>query len=111
MTGEVTIRGRVLPIGGLKEKILAAHRAEIFEVIFPKDNEKDLKDIPERVMKSMTVYPVSHMDEVLQIALEDRDLFNFVGEPSQAIDWRIALKLGKEHSKSEDEESSTIRTH
>jgi ATP-dependent Lon protease len=69
MTGEITLRGRVLPIGGLKEKSLAAHRAGIKIILIPKDNEKDLQDIPESVRKDVTFYPVSHMDEVLGYAL------------------------------------------
>ncbi|WP_438444362.1 endopeptidase La [Gorillibacterium sp. sgz5001074] len=69
MTGEITLRGRVLPIGGLKEKSLAAHRAGIRTVLLPKDNEKDLEEIPESVRKDMTFIPVSHMDEVLEHAL------------------------------------------
>ncbi|MFD2670517.1 endopeptidase La [Marinicrinis sediminis] len=68
MTGEITLRGRVLPIGGLKEKSLAAHRAGITTVLLPKDNEKDLKDIPESVKGEMTFIPVAHMDEVLKHA-------------------------------------------
>jgi ATP-dependent Lon protease len=69
MTGEITLRGRVLPIGGLKEKTLAAHRAGIRTVLLPKDNEKDIDDIPESVRKELTFIPVSHMDEVLKHAL------------------------------------------
>ena len=70
MTGEITVRGRVLPIGGLKEKLLAAHRHGIFEVILPKDNEKDLADVPENIRKDMKLEFVSSMDQVLKIALE-----------------------------------------
>lgn len=70
MTGEVTIRGRVLAIGGLKEKALAANRYGIKEVIIPKTNEKDIEDIPESIRKDMTFRPVSSVDEVLEIALE-----------------------------------------
>jgi ATP-dependent Lon protease len=70
MTGEITLRGKVLPIGGLKEKLLAAHRHGILEVVLPKDNEKDLPDIPENVRGVMKLHFVEHMDEVLQIALE-----------------------------------------
>ncbi|MCA0755296.1 endopeptidase La [Paenibacillus sp. N4] len=69
MTGEITLRGRVLPIGGLKEKSLAAHRAGIRKVLLPKDNERDLRDIPDSVAKEMQFIPVGHMDEVLQHAL------------------------------------------
>ena len=71
MTGEVTIRGRVLPIGGLKEKALAANRYGIKEVIIPKGNERDLEDIPEAIRKEMTFHPVSTVDEVLKIAIKD----------------------------------------
>jgi ATP-dependent Lon protease len=70
MTGEITVRGRVLPIGGLKEKLMAAHRHSIREVILPKDNEKDLPDIPEAIRKDMKLHLVGSMDEVLKIALE-----------------------------------------
>jgi len=69
MTGEITLRGRVLPVGGLKEKILAAHRGGINKIILPKDNEKDLKDIPETIARQMTFILVDHMDEVLTHAL------------------------------------------
>ncbi|HPS93096.1 MAG TPA: endopeptidase La, partial [Deltaproteobacteria bacterium] len=67
MTGEITLRGKVLPIGGLKEKALAAHRNKIFEIIIPKENEKDLEDIPPVVKKKVNFYPVSSMDEVLEL--------------------------------------------
>jgi ATP-dependent Lon protease len=70
MTGEITVRGRVLPIGGLKEKLLAAHRHGIREVVLPLDNEKDLPDIPENVRNDMKLHFVSSMDEVLKLALE-----------------------------------------
>ncbi len=69
MTGEITLRGRVLPIGGLKEKLLAAHRAQIRRIIIPSDNEKDLKEIPAKILKVMEVMPVDHADEVLKLAL------------------------------------------
>ncbi|MEF2243372.1 MULTISPECIES: endopeptidase La [unclassified Paenibacillus] len=69
MTGEITLRGRVLPIGGLKEKSLAAHRAGIKKVLLPKENERDLLEIPESIRAEMEFVPVSHMDEVLQHAM------------------------------------------
>ena len=72
MTGEITLRGEVLPIGGLKEKLLAAHRGGITTVIIPKDNEKDLADVPDNVTKGLTVKSVKWIDEVLEIALESR---------------------------------------
>jgi len=71
MTGEITLRGRVLPIGGLKEKTLSAHRAGLTKIIAPKDNEKDLDDIPESVRKDLTFVLVSHLDEVLKHALTE----------------------------------------
>jgi ATP-dependent Lon protease len=70
MTGEITLRGKVLPIGGLKEKLLAAHRAGVFEAIMPKENEKDVADLPEALRKVMKLHFVESMDEVLGIALE-----------------------------------------
>lgn len=69
MTGEITLRGRVLPIGGLKEKSLAAHRAGIRRIIIPRDNVKDIEEIPESVRSDLTFIPVAHMDEVLEHAL------------------------------------------
>ncbi|AWX55255.1 MULTISPECIES: endopeptidase La [Brevibacillus] len=69
MTGEITLRGRVLPIGGLKEKCMSAHRAGLTTIILPKDNEKDIEDIPESVRGELTFYPVDHLDEVLRHAL------------------------------------------
>ncbi|MGZ4788219.1 MAG: S16 family serine protease, partial [Terriglobales bacterium] len=70
MTGEITLRGKVLPIGGLKEKLLAAMRAGITEAIIPKDNEKDLTEVPENLRSAMKIHPVDTMDEVLRVALE-----------------------------------------
>jgi ATP-dependent Lon protease len=69
MTGEITLRGRVMPIGGLKEKVLGAHRAGIKHIILPKDNEGDLEDIPEDVRSELTFHPVGTLDEVFEIAL------------------------------------------
>ena len=69
MTGEITLRGKVLPIGGVKEKVLAAHRAGVKNIILPRDNEKDLADIPKNVLDVIDTHLVSSMDEVLKIAL------------------------------------------
>jgi len=70
MTGEITLRGQVLPIGGLKEKLLAAQRGGIKNVIIPSENERDLKEIPDNVKENLTIYPLKWMDDVLEIALE-----------------------------------------
>ncbi len=78
MTGEITLRGRVLPIGGLKEKILAAHRGEIEKVLIPFENKKDLEEIPKRILRKVEILPVEHMDDVLTEALvleENEELF------------------------------------
>jgi ATP-dependent Lon protease len=71
MTGEITLRGKVLPIGGVKEKVLAAHRAGVKNIILPKDNEKDLADIPKNVLDTLNIFMVQTMDEVLKIALTE----------------------------------------
>ncbi|WP_242096855.1 endopeptidase La [Sphingomonas sp. CROZ-RG-20F-R02-07] len=84
MTGEVTLRGRVLPIGGLKEKLLAALRGGIETVLIPAENEKDLAEIPANVREGLTIVPVAHVDEVLRLALV---------EPLIAIDWTDADEL------------------
>ncbi|OGW05977.1 MAG: endopeptidase La [Nitrospinae bacterium RIFCSPLOWO2_02_39_17] len=71
MTGEITLRGKVLPVGGIKEKLLAAHRGEIYNIVLPRENERDLKDIPANIRKVLKINLVENMDEVLKIALEE----------------------------------------
>jgi ATP-dependent Lon protease len=73
MTGEITLRGKVLPVGGIKEKVLGARRAGIKTVILPKRNEKDLEDVPENIRKEMAFIFVENLDEVLERALEPRE--------------------------------------
>jgi ATP-dependent Lon protease len=77
MTGEITLRGRVLPIGGLKEKVMAAHRGGIKTVVIPKENEKDVEEIPPQVLKAVNIVKVEHMDEILRhaLVLSDHDAF------------------------------------
>jgi ATP-dependent Lon protease len=70
MTGEITLRGEVLPIGGLKEKLLAAHRGGITTVLIPSENEKDLVEIPKNILRNLEVIPVHWIDEVLEVALQ-----------------------------------------
>ena len=100
MTGEITLRGKVLPIGGLKEKVLAGHRADIKHVIIPKENEKDLEKIPPYVKEMMVFHPVSTMEEVLFLALKNpekffkdqvktRELYKRLKESME--DWKISL--------------------
>ena len=92
MTGEITLRGRVLPIGGLKEKLLAAHRAEIFHVVIPEENQKDLKEIPDEIKDDMKVHVVKHMDDVLKLALAHDKPDEFLPKPTEVVDWRAALE-------------------
>lgn len=84
MTGEVTLRGRVLPIGGLKEKLLAAMRGGITTVLIPQENEKDLAEIPANIREGLKIIPIRHVDEALRLALT---------EPLTAIDWSDADEL------------------
>ncbi|MBI5892760.1 MAG: endopeptidase La, partial [Deltaproteobacteria bacterium] len=89
MTGEITLRGKVLPIGGLKEKILAAHRGNIKKVLIPKDNEKDIKEIPQNIRKDIEIILVEHMDDVLKNALvvdKPEDIFKKAGSKDEAYD-------------------------
>ncbi len=84
MTGEITLRGRVLPIGGLKEKILAAHRALIKTVLIPKENAKDLKEIPAKILEEINIELLTHMDDVLRLALAPEEARELFKEPEAA---------------------------
>ena len=98
MTGEITLRGIVLPIGGLKEKLLAAHRAGIKKVLIPFENKKDLAEIPNIIKNSINIIPVKNVDEVLKIALK---------KPLKRIEWVEVEKI----SKSRDQKSATSSRH
>ena len=98
MTGEVTVTGQVLPIGGLKEKLLAAHRAGIKHVIIPKDNEKDLVDIPNKVKEDIKITPIETVDEVLRLALK---------KELKRVEWTEVENISK--SKKEDESQASIQ--
>ena len=92
MTGEVTLTGQVLPIGGLKEKLLAAHRAGIKQVIIPKENEKDLVDMPKKIIDDIKITPVEHADEVLKIALT---------KELKRVEWVEVEKISQSNDKSQ----------
>jgi ATP-dependent Lon protease len=96
MTGEITLRGRVLPIGGLKEKMIAAHRGGIDTLVIPKENEKDLVEIPKHIKRNLTIIRVDHMDEVLPAALAHRNLETFLQEGDHALDEIYEVALGDE---------------
>ncbi len=98
MTGEVTITGQVLQIGGLKEKLIAAHRSGIKHVIIPKDNEKDLVDIPIKVREDIKISPVETVDEVLKIALKNE---------LKRVEWTEVDNLSK--TKKEDKSQASIQ--
>ncbi|MEX0807949.1 MAG: endopeptidase La [Dongiaceae bacterium] len=103
MTGEITLRGRVLPIGGLKEKLLAAHRAGIKIVLIPADNEKDLADIPDNVKRGLKIVPVASVEDVLKNALV---------RPLEAIEWTDVDDVAKiEKDDSADKDRAQLVTH
>ena len=102
MTGEITLRGRVLPIGGLKEKLLAAHRGGITTVIIPEDNKKDLADIPANITASLEIHPVRWIDEVLDIALE---------RPLQPSEPKAESHAARDEQPDVDEAESHARPH
>jgi len=91
MTGEITLRGRLLPIGGLREKLLAARRAGIKIVILPAENEKDLKEVPEDILKGLTIHLVEHADEALALAVPAAGNLSGIMED---IDFCLGLKSG-----------------
>jgi ATP-dependent Lon protease len=102
MTGEITLRGRVLPIGGLKEKLLAALHAGIKTVLIPKENEKDLAEIPDNVKKGLTIIPVTTVDEVIANALVSKPV---------PIEWIEPPDAEAVAAKNRDGEPSGVITH
>jgi ATP-dependent Lon protease len=111
MTGEITLRGRVLPIGGLKEKVLAAHRGGIKTVLIPKENEKDIGEIPAQVLKTVTLIMVEHADEVLKHALvlaNPETFFKPARSPSEPL---YLPADGDKDEAATEEESDTVVTH
>ena len=93
MTGEITLRGLVLPIGGLKEKLLAAHRAGIKKVLIPVENKKDLIEVPKTVLDSMEIITVKNVDEVLKIALT---------KPLKRVEWVEVNPISKKEKSKEE---------
>ena len=102
MTGEITLRGRVLPIGGLKEKTLAAHRAGISHVLFPKENEKDIPELPKIIKDNITMIPVDTVDDVLKytLAVDDREKFYERLQGSEGFDDKTESIIAEEQSHS-----------
>ena len=98
MTGEITLRGLVLPIGGLKEKLLAAHRAGIKKVLIPVENKKDLIEVPKTILQSMEIIPVKNVDEVLKVALT---------KPFKRVEWVELDNL----KKAKEEKSEVTSRH
>ena len=101
MTGEITLRGRVMPIGGLKEKMLAAHRAGIDTVLVPRENRKDLREIPKRVLKSMRVVLVEHVDQVLREALALNDPDALFGKRARPMEYQGGKLITQETEESD----------
>ena len=111
MTGEITLRGRVLPIGGLKDKVLAAHRGGIKTVILPEENKKDIRDIPKVVRNSVTLVVVNHMDQVIPIALsKDLAVEGDENTPDPLLELLIAKDDG-ETGKGENGKSEAPAVH
>jgi ATP-dependent Lon protease len=101
MTGEITLRGRVLPIGGLKEKLLAALRGGLTTVMIPKENEKDLIEIPDNVKEGLTIIPMAMVDEALSVALVEEPLPKAIGVVSDS-DSQATVKLPKVDENGDD---------
>jgi ATP-dependent Lon protease len=108
MTGEITLRGRVLPIGGLKEKILAAHRGGVKIVLIPKENAKDVDDIPAPILKNVTLIQVEHMDEVLRHALVLADPETFFKVKPAALNYGVVAESKEELVDDDAEDEPTI---
>lgn len=103
MTGEITLRGRVLPIGGLKEKLLAALRGGLKKVLIPEDNAKDLAEIPDAVKNGLEIVPVARMEEVLQHGL--------ISQPTPIVWEEPAADVAKRSGSLGEEDSSGVRAH
>ncbi|MGH7812945.1 MAG: endopeptidase La [Candidatus Binataceae bacterium] len=112
MTGEITLRGRILPIGGLKEKVLAAHRGGIKTVLIPKENAKDIEEIPQAILKNVTLVQVEHVDEVLKhaLVLSDPELFF---KPGKAEDGLAFMRepAPKDEIAPDDEDEQPVSPH
>jgi ATP-dependent Lon protease len=98
MTGEITLRGRVLPIGGVREKVLASHRAGLKTVILPERNQKDLVDVPKKVLSDLNIVTVQNLEDVLKIALYP------VEDPPVVPRWRARVRLETDQDPEEDQD-------
>jgi len=107
MTGEITLRGEVLPIGGLKEKLLAAHRGGIDTVVIPYENERDLTEIPRNIKQNLSICPVRWIDEVLDIALSELPEMT-VATPEEGT---VEVEANDTAPKAENKKGSGLRTH
>ena len=110
MTGEITLRGRVLPIGGLKEKVLAAHRAGVTTVLFPEENQKDVRDIPRQVRNAVTLVAVTHMDEVIPVALS-RDISHGLTGADMPADPLLRILMGSDDEAETPPKATTPAVH
>ena len=108
MTGEITLRGRVMPIGGLKEKVLAAHRGGIKTVLIPKENEKDIEEIPAPILKGVTLIMVEHMDDVLRNALVLADPDAFFSQKAPATTTTTAFEAEEKSELGDDEDEPSV---
>ena len=99
MTGEITLRGEVLPIGGLKEKLLAAHRAGIKKVLIPLENNKDLIEVPKTIQENMEIIPVKNVDDVLKVALT---------KPLKRVEW---VEVDPITDKAKNKNKEELSTH
>jgi ATP-dependent Lon protease len=108
MTGEITLRGEVLPIGGLKEKLLAAHRGGIDTVVIPKENERDLTEIPRNIKQNLSIRPVRWIDEVLDVALSELPEMK-AGEPEE--EGPVEPKANESAPKADKKKGTGARMH
>ncbi len=109
LTGEVTLRGKVLPVGGLAEKVAAAYRAEIYHIAIPKENAKDIKDMPEEIKRKTTFYPIESVDELFELCLLDFKPSSHTLEKIFADEIKAAKKRAKTRTKKPKSKAAKAR--